>query len=95
MVHHTRGLRSALKDDDLADKVAEDFERAGLDERRLAMLRYAAKLTRTPGEMTRKDIGRLCAAGFSDEDVLAIVEVTGYYAYANRIVDALGVELEE
>ncbi len=95
MVHHTRGLRRLLKDDDLADKVAEDFETAGLDERRLAMLRYAAKLTRTPGEMTRKDIDRLRASGFSDEDVLAIVEVIGYYAYANRIVDALGVELEE
>ena len=95
MVHHTRGLRRLLKDDDLADKVAEDFERAGLDERRLVMLRYAAKLTRTPGEMTRKDIDRLRAAGFSDQDVLAIVEVIGYYAYANRIVDALGVKLEE
>lgn len=95
MVHHTRGLRVALADDDLADRVAEDFERAGLDDRRLDMLRYAAKLTRAPGEMTRTDIDRLRAAGFSDADVLAIVEVTGYYAYANRIVDALGVELEE
>ncbi len=95
MVHHTRGLRGLLNAGDLADRVAEDFEKAGLDGRRLAMLRYAAKLTRTPGEMTRKDIDRLRAANFSDEDVLALVEVTGYYAYANRIVDALGVELEE
>ena len=95
MVHHTRGLRRLLKDDDLADKVAEDFEMAGLDERRLAMLRYVAKLTRTPGKMARQDIHRLRAVGFSDEDVLAIAEVTGYYAYANRIVDGLGVELEE
>ncbi len=79
----------------MADKVAEDFEMAGLDERRLAMLRYVAKLTRTPGNMAREDIDRLRAVGFSDEDVLAIAEVTGYYAYANRIVEGLGVELEE
>ena len=95
MVHHTRGLREALADDGLADKVADDFETAGLDDRRLAMLRYSAKLTRTPGEMARTDVDRLRAAGFSDADVLAIAEVTGYYAYANRIVDGLGVELED
>ncbi len=95
MVHHRRGLRRLLKDDDLADRVAEDFERAGLDERRLAMLRYVGKLTRTPAKMARDDIDRLRAVGFSDEDALAIAEVTGYYAYANRIVDGLGVELEE
>ncbi len=94
MAHHTRGLRRLLEDDDLANTVADDFERAGLGERRLSMLRYAAKLSRTPGEMTRKDIDCLRAVGFSDQDVLAIVEVTGYYAYANRVVDGLGVELE-
>ena len=58
------------------------------------MLRYALKLTRTPQEMRREDIDLLRAAGFADEDVLAIAEVTGYYAYVNRIADGLGVELE-
>ena len=33
-------------------------------------------------------------AGFEDADVLAICEVVGYYAYANRIADGLGIELE-
>ena len=37
----------------------------------------------------------LKAAGFSDADVLAACEVVAYYAYANRIVDGLGVQLEE
>ena len=59
------------------------------------MLRYAAKLTREPWSMERSDVEGLRAAGFTDGDVLAIVEVVGYYAYANRVVDALGVELEE
>ena len=77
------------------DRVVEDFETAGLDDRRLAMLRYSVKLTHTPGEMARKDVRSLRTAGFSDADVLAIAEVTGYYAYANRIVDGLGVELED
>ena len=58
------------------------------------MLAYAVKLTRTPGEMTASDVEDLRAAGFSDRDVLDIVEVTAYYAYANRIADGLGVEPE-
>ena len=36
----------------------------------------------------------LRVAGFSDRDVLDIVEVTAYYAYANRIADGLGVNPE-
>ena len=58
------------------------------------MLRYAEKLTRTPSEMKRADVDALKERGFSDADVLAIAEVTAYYAYANRIADGLGVGIE-
>lgn len=58
------------------------------------MLHYADKLTRSPGAMTKADVDGLRSAGFSDADVLGIVEVVGYYAYVNRVADALGVELE-
>ena len=58
------------------------------------MLTYAVKLTQAPGEMTAADVEALRAVGFSDRDVLDIVEVTAYYAYANRIVDGLGVDPE-
>lgn len=58
-------------------------------------MRYAAKLTRTPAAMTRDDVRALAAVGLADADVLALAEVTAYYAYANRIVDGLGVELED
>ena len=37
------------------------------------------------------DVDGLRQAGFTDRDVLDIVEVTAYYAYANRIADGLGV----
>jgi len=73
----------------------QDHETAPLDDRRRAMLRFADKLTLTPAAMTRADTDALRAVGFGDAEILAIVEVTGYYAYANRVVDGLGVELEE
>ena len=58
------------------------------------MLRYAVKLTRTPGAMNADDVEALRAVGFSDRDILDITEVVGYYAYANRIADGLGIEPE-
>ena len=58
------------------------------------MLRFAIKLTTTPGAMNDADVDVLRSAGFSDRDILDIVEVVGYYAYANRIADGLGIETE-
>ena len=71
-----------------------DFETAGLDPRRLTMLRFARRLTLAPAAMERAAVEQLRAVGFSDEDVLAIVEVTAYFAYANRIAAGLGIALE-
>ena len=58
------------------------------------MVTFAVKLTKTPGAMTDADIEAVREAGFSDRDILDIVEVVGYYNYANRIADGLGIELE-
>lgn len=95
MEHHRRGLRRHLKDDELVVRIEADHGSAGLDRRRRVMLDYAEKLTRDPAACTRSDVEGLRSVGFADADVLAIAEVTGYYAYVNRIADGLGVELED
>jgi len=94
MVHHRRGLRQLLKDDDLLERIDADWSTAGLNDRRTAMLSYARKLTVDPAAMTEDDVAALRRVGFSDRDVLDICEVTAYYAYVNRIADGLGVEVE-
>jgi uncharacterized peroxidase-related enzyme len=94
VTHHRRGLRRLLKDDELAEAIVHDHATADLDERRRAMLAFADKLTRAPASMTGADAQALRGVGFEDPEILAIVEVTSYYAYANRIVGGLGVELE-
>lgn len=58
------------------------------------MLAFAVKLTRTPGEMTAADAAALRDAGFGETAILDVTQVTAYYAYANRLADGLGVELE-
>ncbi len=59
-----------------------------------AMLLYVEKLTLTPWDMVQEDVVILRTAGFSDAAILDINQVTGYYAYVNRLADGLGVELE-
>ncbi len=58
------------------------------------MLEYAVKLTNRPSEMENHDIAALQGVGFTDAEILDVCQVTAYYAYANRLVDGLGVELE-
>jgi alkylhydroperoxidase family enzyme len=58
------------------------------------MLDYAVKLTIEPWNMVEGDVRALREAGFSDAAILDINQVTGYYAFVNRLADGLGVELE-
>ena len=67
---------------------------AGLDNRRVAMLRYVEQLTRSPADIESADIEALRSVGFSDRDILDIAEVTAYFAYVNRIANGLGVTVE-
>ena len=59
------------------------------------MLTYAEKLTLEPWHMVEADVFALREAGFPDADILDINQITGYYAYVNRLADGLGVELED
>ena len=94
MAHHRRGLRRLLGDEGRADAIADDWRAAQLPERHVAMLDYAEKLSACPPAVERGDVERLRTVGFEDADVLAIAECAGYYAFVNRIVEGLGVELE-
>ena len=76
------------------EQLIEDWRCASLNPSDLAMLTYAEKLTIRPWDMVEADVLRLREAGFSDEAILDINQVTGYYAFVNRLADGLGVELE-
>jgi uncharacterized peroxidase-related enzyme len=66
-----------------------------LSDLRKTMLNFAVKLTNKPRNMEITDINELREVGFSDRDILDIVEVTAYYAYVNRLADGLGVTIED
>ncbi len=94
MTHHGAGLRKLLNDEALGEQLKRDFRAADLDDKDKAMLEYTAKLTLEPWNMLEGDVQKLRKNGFSDEAILDICQVVGYYAFVNRLADGLGVELE-
>lgn len=72
----------------------KDFRTAEIDKAERAMLEYVAKLTLEPWTVEKSDVVNLRENGFSDEAILDINQVAGYYAFVNRLADGLGVELE-
>lgn len=76
------------------EAVRTDYRQAPLSAADRAMLDFAVKLTRSPKSMTREDVETLRMAGFSDTAIHDIVQVTGFFAYYNRLADGLGIDPE-
>jgi len=78
----------------LVEAIKSDYRTAELDEATRAVLDFAVKLTRTPGEMKPSDVDTLRQHGLSELAIHDVVQVTAYFNYINRIADGLGVDLE-
>jgi uncharacterized peroxidase-related enzyme len=87
---HGAALRKLTGDAALADAVERDHMTAGLDPRVDAALSYALRLTRAPHAIAEADVAALRDAGWSDEDIMDIAEVTGMFNLTNRLASGLG-----
>lgn len=76
------------------DAIKKDYREADLEAADRAMLDYVRKLTLAPASTSEADIVALREAGFGDKAILEINQITGFFAWCNRTVDGLGVELE-
>ena len=95
LANHWANARHLIGDTERADAIEtalharrpEDvFEGA-----ELALLRYAEKLTLTPGAMVKADVDGLILAGLDDGQVLEANQIIGYFNYVNRCLNGLGV----
>ena len=84
-----------MKDDALGDAICEDYRTAKISDSDRAMLDYAVRLTESPADIKEADLHNLCSFGFDDRALHDIAAITAYFNYVNRLVDGLGVELEE
>lgn len=92
--HHTEALSTYVKDDAAVRAIKTDYGTAPISAKEKAMLSYATKVTTSPDEVGEADIARLREEGFSDREVLDATFVAAYFNFVNRLVLALGVELE-
>ena len=87
---HAAALRMRTNDDALVERLAVNYRHVELDARDRAMLDFAVKLTKAPDECGQSDLEGLRAVGYTDEDILHIVEVTAIFNYNVRLATATG-----
>ena len=93
--NHWSNARHLIGDEARADQV-EDALQSRAPEKAFAgaeleALKYTEKLTLTPAEMVHEDVAKLQKIGWSDGEILEINQIVGYFNYANRLLNGLGV----
>jgi uncharacterized peroxidase-related enzyme len=79
---------------DLVRAIAGDHHDAHITGAERAMLDYVVKLTRNPEAMAEADVRRLREQGWDDAGIHQIAQITGLFAYYNRLADGLGIDPE-
>ena len=87
---HAAALRLRTKDPVFVDHLATNYRLAELEPRDRAMLDFAVKLTQAPEACGQEAVEALRQEGYSDEDILHIVELTAIFNHNVRLATATG-----
>jgi uncharacterized peroxidase-related enzyme len=90
IVSHSAALRKLTGDPLLVEQLATNHAYARVEPKERAMLDFALKLTERSSSCTEADVDALRAAGWTDEDVMDIAEVTAMFNFTNRLASGLG-----
>jgi uncharacterized peroxidase-related enzyme len=77
------------RNDKFAHQVAEDYTKAGLDDRKRVIADFTVKVTRSPNTCSPLDIQKLRDQGLTDKDILCLVEIIAYQNMSTRIMESL------
>lgn len=92
--HHVDFMKQYGVKNSVAEKIKEDYHNAGLDEKTLKLLEYSEKVSKNAYKVTDRDFSNLKKLGWSEREIMEATAVVAQFNFINRIVDALGVELE-
>jgi uncharacterized peroxidase-related enzyme len=93
--HHAEALNHYWKDEGKIEKLINGNGSEILSQRETALSEFSKHLTKNPEHHESNDFTvQLRDVGLSDAAILDVVLVTAYFNFVNRIVLALGVELE-
>lgn len=73
----------------MAKQVADDYTKAELTNRERLIADMAVKITRSPDSCCPADIEKLRSEGFSDKDILSLVEIVAYQNMSTRVIESL------
>ena len=95
LANHWANARHLIGDDARADRIERALRahrpQDAFTGSELALLVYAEKLTLAPADMTRADVDALRSEGLDDGRILEANQIIGYFNYANRCLNGLGV----
>lgn len=95
LANHWANARHLIGDEGRADRIEAALHarqpETALAGRELALMRYAEKLTLSPGQMVQADVEALRQEGLDDGEILEANQIIGYFNYANRLLNGLGV----
>jgi len=89
LTSHGAVLRIRTKDEVLADAIAANYRAANLTSRQRAMLDLAVKITVDSAGVGDQDIAAVRDQGFTDEDIMDIIQTAALFNYSNRVASAL------
>ncbi len=80
--------------DELTRQLADNWREATLTGEDRSLLEYAERLTRQPSSISAEHIQSLRNAGWDDRGIHDLCAIVSYFAFANRIANGLGIEVE-
>ena len=84
-------INNAKRANEIEAALATRSPEAAFKGAELALLRYAEKLTVTPGLMEESDVSALREEGLDDGQILEANQIICYFNYVNRSLNGLGV----
>lgn len=78
----------------LIDALMEDIDSAPVNDKLKPVLRYVAKLTRLPAQLSDADAAAVYEAGWSERALYDAVQVCALFNFMNRIIEGTGVSFD-
>ena len=95
LTHHWNNAEKLIDNIQLSDRVYRAITNDNLEclfeEKELALLNYAKKLTLSVQHMEKDDVEKLRLIGIIDGEILEVNQVVAYFNYSNRLLNGLGV----
>ena len=95
LAHGRKALRAEVLDEDELERVALDYETAGLSDADVAVMRFAEKVSTDAAAMTDADSQSLRDHGFTDRQIVDVALAAAVRNYFSRALQALAVPVED